>query len=87
MTTLTTNNRSDENSIVGAFFPASSSSVFWGVFLLMRYQNLGVTHDCHCLTTKNHIPNLVRLANFELRRIGPIRYFLSTGATTDLKTT
>ena len=50
---------------------------FFCLFLMRCRQNLVVTLDCHCLTTKNHIPNLVRLANFELHRIGPIRYFLS----------
>ena len=43
-------------------------------------KNLGVTFDCH-LTMKTHVSNLVRSANFELRRIGSIRHHLSTDAT------
>ena len=43
-------------------------------------KNLGVTPDCH-LTMKTHVSNLVRSANFELRRIGSIRHHLSTDAT------
>ena len=34
-------------------------------------KNLGVTFVCH-LTMKTHVSNLVRSANFELRRISPI---------------
>ena len=35
-------------------------------------KNLGVTLDCH-LSLKTHVLNLVRTANFELRRISSIR--------------
>ena len=43
-------------------------------------KNLGVTFDCH-LTIKTHVSNLVRSANFELRRISSIRHLLPTYAT------
>ena len=43
-------------------------------------KNLGVTFDCH-LTMKTHVSNLVRSANFELRRISSLRHLLSTDAT------
>ena len=46
-------------------------------------KNLGVTLDCH-LSLKTHVLNLVRTANFELRRIGSIRSLLSTEATATL---
>ena len=46
-------------------------------------KNLGVTFDCH-LTMKTHVSNLVRSANFELRRISSIRHLLSTDATNTL---
>ena len=46
-------------------------------------KNLGVTFDC-LLTMKTHISNLVRSANFELRRISSIRHLLSTDATKTL---
>ena len=46
-------------------------------------KNLGVTYDCH-LTMKTHVSNLVRSANFELRRISSIRHLLSTDATKTL---
>ena len=43
-------------------------------------KNLGVTLDCH-LSLKTHVLNLVRTANFELRRISSIRRLLTTEAT------
>ena len=43
-------------------------------------KNLGVTLDCH-LSLITHVINLVRTANFELRRIGSIRSLLTTEAT------
>ena len=46
-------------------------------------KNLGVTLYCH-LSLKTHVLNLVRTANFELRRIGSIRSLLTTEATTTL---
>ena len=46
-------------------------------------KNLGVTLDCH-LSLKTHVLNLVRIANFELRRIGSIRSLLTTEATATL---
>ena len=46
-------------------------------------KNLGVTLDCH-LSLKTHVLNLVRTANFELRRIGSIRSLLTTEATATL---
>ena len=46
-------------------------------------KNLGVTLDCH-LTLKTHVSNLVRSANFELRRISSIRHLLSTDVTKTL---
>ena len=46
-------------------------------------KNLGVTLDCH-LSLKTHVLNLVRTANFELRRIGSIRSLLTTEATVSL---
>ena len=46
-------------------------------------KNLGVTLDCH-LSLKPHVINLVRTANFELRRIGSIRSLLTTEATITL---
>ena len=42
-------------------------------------KGLGVTLDCH-LIMKTHISNLIRSANFELRRISSIRHLLSTDA-------
>ena len=46
-------------------------------------KNLGVTLDCH-LSLKTHVLNIVRTANFELRRIGSIRSLLTTDATATL---
>ena len=46
-------------------------------------KNLGVTLDCH-LTMQPHVLNVVRAANFELRRISSIRHLLSTQATITL---
>ena len=46
-------------------------------------ENLGVSFDCH-LTMKTHVSNLVRSANFELRRISSISHLLSTDATKTL---
>ena len=46
-------------------------------------KNLGVILDCH-LTMKTQVSNLVRSANFELRRISSIRHLLSTDATKTL---
>ena len=46
-------------------------------------KHLGVTLDCH-LSLKTHFLNLVRTANFELRRIGSIRSLLTTEATATL---
>ena len=46
-------------------------------------KNLGVTLDSH-LSLKTHVLNLVRTANFELRRIGSIRSLLTTEATATL---
>ena len=46
-------------------------------------KNLGATRDCH-LTMKTQIYNLVRSANFELRRISFIRHLMSTHATKTL---
>ena len=46
-------------------------------------KNLGVTLYCH-LSLKTHVLNLVRTANFELRRIGSIRSLLTTEATATL---
>ena len=46
-------------------------------------KNLGVTPDCH-LSLKTHVLNLVRTANFELRRISSIRRLLTTEATATL---
>ena len=46
-------------------------------------KNLGVTLDCH-LSLKTHVLNLVRTANFKLRRIGSIRSLLTTEATATL---
>ena len=38
-------------------------------------KNLGVTLDCH-LTMKTHVSNLVRSANFELRRTSSVSHIL-----------
>ena len=46
-------------------------------------KNVCVTLDCH-LSLKTHVLNLVRTANFELRRIGSIRSLLTTEATATL---
>ena len=46
-------------------------------------KNLDVTLDCH-LSLKTHVLNLVRTANFELRRISSIRRLLTTEATATL---
>ena len=46
-------------------------------------KNLGVTLHCH-LSLKTHVLNLVRTANFELRRISSIRRLLTTEATATL---
>ena len=46
-------------------------------------KNLGVTLDCH-LSLKTHVLNLVRTANFEVRRIGSIHSLLTTEATATL---
>ena len=43
-------------------------------------KKLGVNLDCH-LSLITHVLNLVRTANFELRRIGSIRSLLTTEAT------
>ena len=45
--------------------------------------NLGVTLDCH-ISLKTHVLNIVRTANFELRRIGSIRSLLINDATATL---
>ena len=42
-----------------------------------------ITYDCH-LTIKTHVSNLVRSANFKLRRISSIRHLLSIDATKTL---
>ena len=47
------------------------------------FSNTGVTLDCH-LSLKTHVLNLVRTANFELRRISSIRRLLTTEATATL---
>ena len=52
----------------------SHTSVPASVYILM---------DCH-LSLKTHVLNLVRTANFELRRIGSIRSLLTTEATATL---
>ena len=44
---------------------------------------LGVTLDMH-LTMTAHVVNLIRTANFELRRINSIRHYLSVQATKNL---
>ena len=44
---------------------------------------LGVTLDMH-LTMTAHVVNLIRTANFELRRINSIRHYLSVQATKTL---
>ena len=46
-------------------------------------KNLGVTPDCH-LSLKTNVLNVVRTANFELRRISSIRRLLTTEATATL---
>ena len=46
-------------------------------------KNLGVTLDCH-LSLKTHVLNVVRTANFELRRTSSIRRLLTTEATATL---
>ena len=46
-------------------------------------KTLGVMLDTH-LTMKNQVINLVRTANFELRRINSIRHYLSVEATLNL---
>ena len=46
-------------------------------------KTLGVMLDTH-LTMKNRVINLVRTANFELRRINSIRHYLSVEATQKL---
>ena len=46
-------------------------------------KNLGVTLECH-LSLKTHVLNVVRTANFELRRISSIRRLLTTEATATL---
>ena len=43
-------------------------------------RNLGVTIDCH-LSMSAHVTNVVRAANFELRRISSIRQYLTVQAT------
>ena len=53
------------------------------VLLSDSVKNLGVTFDC-LLTMKTHVSNLVRSANFELRRISSIRHLLSTDSTKNL---
>jgi len=45
--------------------------------------NLGVTLDHH-LDMKDHVRNVIRAANYELRRIGSIRRFLTTQAAATL---
>ena len=46
-------------------------------------KNVGVTLYCH-LSLKTHVLNLVRIANFELRRISSIRRLLTNEATATL---
>ena len=46
-------------------------------------KNLGVVLDSH-LTLNAHVANVIRMVNFEIRRISTIRHFLSTEATKTL---
>ena len=50
------------------------------VMFSQSVKTLGVMLDMH-LTLKNQVINLVRTANFELRRINSIRHYLSVEAT------
>ena len=43
-------------------------------------KNLGFTLDCH-LTMNAHVSNIARTCYFELRRLSPIRRFLTSTAT------
>ena len=53
------------------------------VLFSQSVKTLGVMLDTH-LTMKNQVINLVRTANFELRRINSIRHYLSVAATKKL---
>ena len=53
------------------------------VMFSQSVKTLGVTLDTH-LTMKNQVVNLVRTANFELRRINSTRHYLSVEATQKL---
>ena len=64
-------------------FPDFVTVVCASVPLSDSVKNLGVTFDCH-LTMKTHVSNLVRSANFELRRISSTRHLMSTDATKTL---
>ena len=44
-------------------------------------KNLGFTSDCH-LTMDAHVTNIARTCYFELRRLAPIRRFLTTATAT-----
>ena len=46
-------------------------------------KNLGLTLDCH-LTMNAHVSNIARTCYFELRRLAPIRRFLTSTATATL---
>ena len=61
-------------------YPDFISVGFASVSLSDSVKNLAVTLNCY-LTMKTHVSNLVRSANFELRRISSIRHLLSTEAT------
>ena len=58
------------------FLTVGSSNVVFS----QSVKTLGVTLDAH-LTMKNQVINLVRTANFELRRINSIRHYISIEAT------
>ena len=63
------------------FFP--SQTLYLYVVHLFSCRTLSRTLVLH-LTMKTHVSNLVRSANFELRRISSIRHLLSTDATKTL---
>ena len=84
---LQLNDNKTEVMIVSS--PRSSSSVVFPESMLVGdatvqfsqlVRNLGITIDCH-LSMSAHVTNVVRAANFELRRISSIRQFLNVQAT------
>ena len=63
--------------------PDSPTVDISNVMFSQSVRTLGVMLDIH-LTMKNHVINLVRTANFELRSINSIHHYLSVATTQKL---